>query len=98
MWMSTKLRELFEGWDPSKEVTLQDVVASKVTERTVEEDPHEKVWARMPGDGDEDHPLYRKTVNPMPELGGPLALFRALQAGQIPPSKIRAVRAYLNAC
>jgi hypothetical protein len=94
--MATNIRDLVEDWNPPADPTLRDVAKSAVTERTRVADPHEKVRGLLPGD-EQDHLLYQETHNPMPELGGPIQLFKALQAGQVPPSKIRAVKAYLAA-
>lgn len=91
--MPTDIRDLVQGWNPEPAPTLREVATTPVTESTVyEELPG---WsAHMPGDP-EDHPRGGAVPNPMPELGGPLTLSRALREGEIPFEKERQVRAYL---
>lgn len=77
--------------------SIQEVVydwrTNPVTESSVTVDPNDALSARLPGD--EAHPLKAAT-NPMPEVGGPLALARALHAGKIPFDKERDVRRYID--
>ena len=86
------LRDLVENWNPSEAPTLREVATTPVEHAVYEDNPG---WsARMPGD--ESHPVGAGVSNPMPELGGPLALSRALRAGEIPFEKERQVRVYLD--
>lgn len=90
--MPTDIRNLVQDWNPSVNATLREVASTSATEAMYEEN---QGWsARMPGD--EEHPLGSEVQNPMPEIGGPLALSRALRAGEIPFEKERLVRVYLD--
>jgi hypothetical protein len=86
------IRDLIEGWTPPETPTLREVATTPVEHAVYEDNPG---WsARMPGD--ESHPVGEAVTNPLPELGGPLALSRALRAGEIPFDQERQVRAYLD--
>ena len=95
--MPKKLSDLVGGWPTGLDVrdVVEDWRKNPVTESSVTPDPHEAVTARLPGD-EREHPLGEQVSNPMPEIGGPLSLSRALRAGHIPFDKEKAVRRYID--
>lgn len=89
------IRDLLAGPPhPSESLTMYDVLADQVDERSLVPDPLAEFTARLPGDVN-DHPLAGTAQNPRPGTSV-LELSRLVRDGSLTEHEERAARIYID--